>query len=329
MVDMMSIHSVWTRAKALVRVHVDQPLIAMLASEVARPLSYFGLPAEGEDLQTWRPYINLAYAVDRNAGKLRQLVYNMQMHCPSITVYTRLGEIENLILDGDIDLDGQKLRNQWDEEARSWRWAYDLINLDAFGIFLSGRTQIAGGRAVYYKRTEAIKRLFALQKGHSFVLLITVPREAFNPQTVQILRADLQQYLNEKRIPVGYSLRSAVSLMRSEPVGGRLTPYLLTAAPLLLAEYSAIESFNMTQCLVLTYSGNNNAPMLHIASRFDDAGSALPTSPDWEIALKAPYLEIRNEGGAPMLRLSEHQSPLSNAHETRETLSNMGIILDD
>ena len=321
--------SAWTPSKSVVRERVDEPLIAATRNDALRPLTYFGLPAEGEDLRAWSLHINVAYAVDRDAGKLRRLADNMLVHCPTIAIYERLGEIENLILDGSVDLNGQALRNEWDTKARAWRWAYDLVNLDAYGIFLHGRTHVEGRRAVYYKRAEALKRLFALQKGHSFILLITVPLKASNPQTVRILTADLDSYLDQKRRILDARLANAASPISNELFGGPLTSYLLTAAPLLLAEYSAIESIQMTQCLVLTYAGNKGAPMLHIACRFEDTGNALPTTDSWEVALKAPYLKVRTLGDAPALQLSKHQSPISNEKEIRESLAKMGIRLDE
>ncbi len=69
--------------------------------------------------------------------------------------------------------------------------------------------------------------------------------------------------------------------------------------------------------------------MLHIACQFNDANSALPITQGLDVAMKAPYLKVRNaSNNLPLLYLSEHQSPISNEKEIRESLANMGIRLD-
>lgn len=330
MINPLSIHSPWTPAKALVRVRVDQPLITALRHESDRPLSYFGLPAaDGEDIGAWRNHIGKAIAVDKDENVLRRLTFNMQIHCPDITVYERLGQIEDLILRGDRDDNGQELWSEWDPTVRVRRWAYDLVNFDAYGTFFQGNTVAPRRNSAYYKRAEAIRKLFERQAGRRFILLITVPITERKAEKKAMLIPEIESYLEERKAITESTLAHGLAIRTTEGFGGPITAYLLVAIPVLLAEYSAAQSFRMVYCLTLDYPGNSNVPMLHIASRFEPTGKALHTAPDLRVALTAPHLQAREINGVPTLHLSEHQSPISNEKETRETLLSIGVILDD
>lgn len=322
--------SVWTLSKGVVRERVDEPLIAALRQDIGHPLSYFGLPAAGgEDLLAWRNYIGEATAVDKDARTLRQLADKMQIYCQAITVYERLGQIEDLIIRGDRDDNGQELWSDWDPTVRMRRWAYDLVNFDAYGTFFQGNTVALNRKAAYYKRAEAIRKLFERQAGHSFILLVTVPITERNTEKKAALISDIESYLEERKAIIEPTLAHGLAPRTAEGFGGPITAYLLAAIPVLLAEYSAAQSFHMVYCLTLDYPGKSNVPMLHIASRFEPTGKALHTAPDLRIALTAPHLQAREIEGIPALYLSEHQSPISNEKEVRESLTDMGIRFDE
>ena len=325
---MFASSSNWTASKRLVRMQVDAPLLAMLTTEEERLLSYFGLPEEGEDINAWHQYIGEVTAVDTQAATLRKLVLNMQIYHSNIAVYERLGLIENLILNGEKDLNGEKLWNRWDENAYIWRWAYDLVNLDAYRAFLHERTIIPGRQATYYKRAEAIRKLFERQRGHRFIFLLTVPMKIANRQAFNNFKSDIEAYLIEQERTLNVDESRIIAQRSSERFDYSLTPLLITAVPLLLARYAAEQSFRLSECLTLTYRGNKNAPMLHVACRFEPTGLALPSQPDYNTALRAPYLIVRVDRGTPRLILSEHQSIVSDRNELQQYLAGLGITLD-
>lgn len=322
--------SVWTPSKKLVRERVDALLIASLFSELGHGLRYFGLPAaDGEDIRAWSQYIESVMAVDYDPEALRSLSRTLLIHHPNITVYERLGRIEDLILDGNTDNNGEKLWNEWDDNAKVWRWAFDLVNFDAYRAFLHDRTSILGKNAAYYARAEAIRKLFERQRGQRFVFFLTVPLVISSATRTNDFRSDILRYLEEQQKILVPPYAEAIDQRMTEKFGYPGTPQLITAVPLLLAGYASEQSFQMSQCVTLTYRGNKNAPMLHVACYFTPTGSALPTGPDAYCALSAPYLEVRVRSSNPQLLLGEHQTTLLDETSVRQRLAQLDITLDD
>lgn len=301
-----------TPSKDLIRRFINKPIIAAFASNLGSKLSYFGCPGiEGLDLLEWQDHLKEIVAVDENLPNLEQLTIKMLGIAPQLQVFEAHGAIEKLILDGRRDTGGKRLGSRWDPEAHTWRWNYSLINLDVFRIFLAGPSTVVGTRAAaYYNRTEAIKRLFVLQRGHSFVLLITVPLWSSNPTSIERIAHDLSSYLSAQCSQTPQLIADVIDF-RLNQNAGKLPSELLTAAmPLMLAQFGAQESFRLKDFQIIKYLGSNKARMFHLACVCEAIDDALPVQMDLRAALGAPTYTIRSSQDSVLLLPDEIQSPL-------------------
>lgn len=243
--------------KHAVRSHWDLPILKRWRLDVGRPLTYFGLTGPRMlDLIAWREVL------DRRRDAIEELPRGRkkreaadQAAAALQTTAMRKGLSDGLeILRGDIGtiimngLDAFGVRPQMsDGAADRSRFTYDLHNLDFDGglAFIEKKTGSA-------PRMDAIKKLFERQRGHSFVLMLTI----------------------NVRNTVGREIQDFLDRLSAQPEGGAIEWYrqrgdgevehrLKAIVPLLIRASAHPQGFRCYSHPPVAYTGHKGARMVH------------------------------------------------------------------
>ena len=170
-------------------------------------------------------------------------------------------------------------------------------------------------RGRFYRRTEALKRLFQLQRGHSFVFLITVGISANQPVGTPEILEDLKSYLNAQSGQLSEPFQEAIQFRLSR-ASDQLSPELLIATmPLLLSQFGAQEAFRLSDFQIAKYKGTGGDSMIHLACVCHATDSPLPAAVDAFAALGAPTYTVTQGQNDVRLVPDSQQSPVVAADE--------------
>ena len=169
------------------------------------------------------------------------------------------GQIEDVILRGRDNVNYRPAKS-YDETDDVERFTYDLYNLD----FLGGLAYARGkGKP---KRLLALERLFLRQRGHSFVLLLTINvRDTVGPAVAE--------YLRSMALPEAPDLLNWYCARHE----GEYEYKLKAAVPLFLRDHAQPQNFDCTFYPVVVYEGHERARMVHFVASFRATGQILTT----------------------------------------------------
>jgi hypothetical protein len=283
-----------TDNKAAVRQKWNLPILSSYANELGRKLAYFGLPgAEIRDLIDWKDVLDYRTGVEllSKAGKGRsqelrtidQIQLNVMMNGLGSDWQLLRGYVEDIILEGfDIDGTPPALNNRDVPHRRLFR--YDLYNLDFIGGIGYADTK---GES---KRIRTIRKLFERQKGHDFLLLLTI-------NVRDTVGKELSGYLLEisEENPDDGDIR--IMLEWYAAAGRGMKKYKLKSAlPIAIQDFARFCSFHCLCYPPLAYRGHN-ATMVHFVFRFEytpGRNFPLPRQQGIKDLLNLPLVEIDN-----------------------------------
>jgi hypothetical protein len=286
--------------KVAVRNDWDMPLIKAWSAAAQRKLSYFGLPGPRMlDLLAWRDHLHdIRTAIEENpkaADKKEaaddaaaELLSNALRANLSDGLQVLRGDIGKVVLQGYDDYATRPARSTTGP-AETARFQYDLHNFDFDGglgfIMKSGEAP----------RLDALRKLAERQRGHSFILLLTVNvRNTVGP--------NISDYLER--------------LKRQDPTGavewylqrgtGEVEYRLKAIVPLMLAQIAQSQGFELRCLPPVAYTGHRQARMVHFAFEFlaEDLVFAGVNRQSAEDMLTLPMLEA--SGGKIGLSLLQH-----------------------
>ena len=277
--------------KKVVREQWDLPILARWSARVSRKLTYFGLTGPRKlDLLAWSAVLErrrdaveeLPRAkakrekADEAAAKLQQNAYR---HGLADGLEILRGDIGDIIVDG-VDAFGSRPQLSDTQPAERARFSYDLHNLDFDGGlgFIVKRT----GEA---PRVDAIKKLIERQKGHSFILLLTVNvRNTLGP--------NIEDYLDRlNRQPAGDLIG-----WYQERGNGEVDHRLKAVIPILVRATAETAGFVARCYPPVTYVGHESARMVHFCFELtseDKVFAGVSQQQDAHL-LRLPMLEAAN-----------------------------------
>jgi hypothetical protein len=244
--------------KKVIRDGWDLPILDRWSGVIGRKLTYFGLPGPRMlDLRAWasilerrrdaveeRPNLKAKRALaDEAAAELQR---NALRYGLADGLEILRGDVGEIIMDG-VDKLGVQPQLSDAQPAERARFAYDLHNLDFDGGlgFIVRRT----GEA---PRVDAIKKLIERQKGHSFVLMLTVNvRNTLGP--------NIEDFLDRlNRLPAGdligwYQSRGA----------GEVEHRLKAVVPIIVRGAGEAAGFVVSCYPPVAYTGHESARMVH------------------------------------------------------------------
>lgn len=243
--------------KHAVRSHWDLPILERWRAGLGRQLTYFGLTGPRMlDLIAWREVLDRRRdAVEEFPRDRKKREAADQAAAALQTTAMRKGLSDGLeILRGDVGviimdgLDAFGVRPQMsDGAADRSRFTYDLHNLDFDGglAFIEKKTGSA-------PRLDAIKKLFERQRGHSFVLMLTI----------------------NVRNTVGQAIQDFLDRLAAQPAGGAIDWYrergdgeveyrLKAIVPLLVRAAAHPQGFRCLSHPPVAYTGHQSARMVH------------------------------------------------------------------
>lgn len=292
-----------TPNKEAVRRQWDLPILTSYAEELGHSLAYFGLPGERiRDLVDWKDVLGYRTGVEllHRSGKKRleqlRLINRMQSNIMLQGLGSQWqllrGTIEDVILDGH-DIDGTLPALNNGDEPYCAQFHYDLYNLDFIGGIGYADTQ---GES---QRIRAIRKLFERQKGHDFLMLLTI-------NVRDTMGEELSKYLLE----VGQDSRRGKlrdTLVWYANAGRGMKKHKLKSAlPIFLQDFARHCSFSCLSYPPLAYRGYK-ALMVHFVFRFTFVpGRNLPVRRHQRIEelLSLPLVEI--EDGAIAIAGKQH-----------------------
>jgi hypothetical protein len=283
-----------TPNKATIRQKWDLPILISYADELGRKLAYFGLPGvETKDLLDWREVLGHRTGVEllhksgaRRQDELRaidQLQLSIMLNHLDSDWQLLRGDIEDVILNG-YDIDGTPPALNDGDVPHRRLYQYDLYNLDFLGGI--GYADVRGES----KRIRAIRKLFDRQRGHDFLLLLTI-------NVRDTVGGELSDYLCEVSEDYDDSELGATLHWYAE-TGRAMKKYKLKAAlPICLQEFARNCSFNCFCYPPLAYSGHN-ALLVHFVFQLGfvpGRNFPVPRQQRVEELVNLPLVEV--EGG--------------------------------
>jgi hypothetical protein len=243
--------------KKAVRSHWDLPILEHWHTEAGHPLTYFGLTGPGMlDLLAWK------HLLDRRRDAVEELPRNKTKRdaadaaaatLQSTAMRHRLadgleilrGDIGTIIIEG-MDAFGARPQMS-DGAADRSKFSYDLHNLDFDGglAFIEKTTGSA-------PRMDAIKKLLERQRGHSFVLMLTV-------NVRNTVGKEIQDFLD--RLAAQPASR-AIGWYRSRGAG-EVEHRLKAIVPLIVRAAAQPNGFRCLCYPPIAYTGHKSARMVH------------------------------------------------------------------
>ncbi len=314
----------YTENKIAIRQEWDKRIIARFSQDVGRKLDYFGLPgSEVQDFVDWEQYLAWKTAVEvvdktgptskrseqlRNVQKLQR---NVMLRGFNENWELRKGQLERIILDG-TDIDGNRPARLRIDKNMPPRMTYDLHNWD----FQSG---------LWYKnalsksvRIDAIKRCFELQKGHAFLLLVTINvRHGLGKELSTYLDGWAEEFNspNHREILGWYSTRST---REGED------HYRTAATVLHLVRQAAhINSFDCFCFPPIYYEGLGSEHLLHFVFSCKAMGTILPSfsKQRFEEVISLPLINVFNG----TFQLAVDQAPRFESKQALCLLTDLGL----
>jgi hypothetical protein len=300
--------------KDAVRARWDMAILERWAARRERRLSYFGLPGPAIlDVLCWRSLLDGRWtAVEERArsGEKRDLAdraatllqTNALVNNLSAGLQVLRGDIGEVILRAEDDFQTRPILCD-DAPSHEAKFTYDVVNLDFDGGL--GFKAKSGAR-----RVEALKELFHRQRGHSFLLFLTINvRDTLGTEVDDYLRsleADVDPelvnwYRDRGKGEYEYKLKSVV------PV------FLLTAAE--------VHGFDVICHPPLVYTGHASARMVHFVLELSWKSQIFPAVSRQRASdlLKLPLVEVADG----KIRLASKQHPSWSPQAAQERLAFM------
>lgn len=305
--------------KKVVRDHWDLPILTRWASGIGRKLTYFGLTGPRMlDLLAWSAILDRRRDAVEEMPKAKakreradeaaaQLQESALRHGLGDGLEILRGDIGDVIVDG-VDALGSRPQMSDLQPAERARFSYDLHNLDFDGGlgFIVKRT----GEA---PRVDAIKKLIERQKGHSFVLMLTVNvRNTLGP--------NIEDYLERlNRQPAGdmigwYQARG----------DGEVDHRLKAVIPILVRAAAETAGFVSRCHPPVRYVGHESARMVHFCFELtteDKVFGGVSSQQDAQL-LQLPMLEAMDG----LIRLADLQHP---SCDPSATIPNISFLAPD
>ncbi|MDX0264307.1 hypothetical protein GOL41_26895 [Sinorhizobium medicae] len=303
-----------SKNKIAVRLEWDMPLIRAWSGAAKRKLSYFGLPGPRMlDLLAWREFLeDRRTAVEENPKSLqkREAADDAAAELLSNALKVNLadglqilrGDIGNVVIRGFDDYAVRPIRSTGGP-AETARFQYDLHNFDFDGGL--GFIQKNTGEA---PRLDALRKLAERQRGHSFLLLLTINvRNTVGPNIADYLER-LRRQGSQGAIE-WYLQRGA----------GEVEHRLKAIVPVLMGQIAQTQGFELRCRPPVAYTGHQQARMVHFAFEFlaEDLVFAGVNHQSIDDILTLPMLEVIDG----IICLAPLQHPAFTAQRCRPLLS--------
>lgn len=277
-----------TANKRVAREHWDLPILRQWSKNLGRKLTYFGLPGPRMlDLLAWSSVLerrrDAVEELPKAKAKLAQaekavaeLKRTALRHELSDGLEVLRGDIGDIIIDG-FDAYGSRPQMSDLQPAERARFSYDVHNLDFDGGL--GFIVRSSGEA---PRVDAIKKLIERQKGHSFILMMSVNvRNTLGPH--------IEDYLERlNRQPAG----DLIHWYRDRGLG-EVDHRLKAVIPIVVRAAAELSGF-VTHCYPpITYTGHQSARLVHFCFELiteDKVFAGVSRQQDADL-LKLPMLE--------------------------------------
>lgn len=277
--------------KQVVRNGWDLAILQRWSSSLGRGLTYFGLSGPRMlDLLAWKSVLERRRdAVEElPKGKAKrdkadeaaaQLQQNALRHGMADGLEVLRGDIGDIIIDG-VDAFGMRPQMSDLQPRERARFSYDLHNLDfdgGLGFIVKGTGEAP--------RVDAIKKLIERQKGHSFVLMLTVNvRNTLGP--------NIEDYLDRlNRHPAG----ELIEWYRTRG-NGEVDQRLKAVIPIIVRAAAEMAGFVARCYPPITYVGHESARMVHFCFELtteDKIFAGVSQQQDAQLLL-LPMLEATN-----------------------------------
>jgi hypothetical protein len=258
-----------TANKKAIRTTWDSPILASAGSRLSRGLAYFGMPGgDIQDLLDWKDLLGIKTCIQRvrkgNVQKdedleiIRQINHNIMINKIKDAQVMR-GDVEDIIISGiDQDLIAPRLSDSASGEVR---FKYDLVNLDFLGGVAYKRKAGSDNVDLKTPRIKAIEELFKRQRGHNFILLLTVNvRDTFGDEPLQ--------YLEEMATRHNSNALSSASSWCKTLEAGMKHHHLRFWLPAWIRELAEMAQFDCHCFPAVLYEGHERARMVHFAFEF-------------------------------------------------------------
>jgi hypothetical protein len=261
-----------TPNKQVIRLHWDIPILKQLSSSSFPPpkLTYFGMPgAEIKDILDWKDLLSRQTAVQIVRSGARQQEEDLSVITKMINnaglndiqgFQVLRGSVEDIILYGrDINLFTPRESHR--DPSGKLCFTYDIVNLDfvgGAGYKARGsqkRTSISSGG----QRIEAVRKLIDRQRGHSFVLFLTVNvRDTLGEEPLQYLKECAQRFQTAE-------VQRIVKWTVDQNAGGMKHYQLKTWIPLFVKDVAEGHLFRCHCYPPVVYEGHEHARMVHFS----------------------------------------------------------------
>lgn len=311
--------------KQIVRCKWDKPILSIFKDENQRNLSYFGMPgAEIKDLLDWRDLLSTISAVqivrngkykEEDLSTIRKINLNVQVERMANVQILR-GAIEEIIING-YDMDNNFPNQHFTQDNSNLFFQYDLVNLDFVGgVGYKSRKGLkyknSGGQ-----RLDSIRKLIERQKGHSFLLMLTVNvRDTLGDEPMHYLMEEAKRYNKQ-------SVKDIVDWTISLEDDGNKDLRLKTWIPLFI---KGIAETNMFYCHCyppLVYEGHEKARMVHFvfSLKYDEDKLIKVSSPQDEAQItQLPLIEVSNGE----ISMSKKQYPKFDVDNCKQDIAFLG-----
>lgn len=258
-----------TTNKKAIRTVWDSRLFAPAVARLGRNLTYFGMPGgDIQDLLDWKNILGVKTCIQRvRKGKLQQeedleilrKLYNNIAINELKNVQVMRGDVEDIIIKGhDLDQAVPKLS---DTLSGASRFKYDIYNLDFCGGIAHPHHDKVSNVASKTLRIKAIEQLFERQRGHDFILLLTVNvRDTFGEEPLQ--------YFQEAATRCNSSALASASEWAKTLNSGMKHHQLRLWLPAWMRELAEMSQFDCYCYPVVVYEGHEHAKMVHFAFDF-------------------------------------------------------------
>lgn len=265
-------------------------------------LTYFGLTGpEIRDLIDWQDVLDKRRTGIESPGltredkeetsrKIARINMNLMLNGMLSGYQQLIGDVEDVIINAvDTNSDPPQINDA--QPAHLARFGYDVVNLD----FDGGLGYKKRGRVI---RIDAIKRLFERQRGHSFVLFVTINvRHRLGEEINDSLRnLQSRNYDKNWHQKIGWYIQHPKHDFKLKAV-----------VPALVNKSAETNGFRCTCHPPIAYIGHENAHMVHFTFELENVGMNLPVygpHDDWNL-IDLPLL--RSDNGT--IRVDGEQHP--------------------
>lgn len=314
-----------TLNKTAIRQRWDARIIEGFSTSLERKLNYFGLP--GPDIQDffdWRPFLAFKTGVEyydlkargEDERKQRERVSTLQKNVMlggfNESWELRRGAIEDLVTNG-ADVDGNSPGFLIRKVGQRPRMRYDLHNWDfCSGIGFNNKRKED-------KRIDAIQTLMSLQRGHSFLLLLTVSvRHTLGPAMIRFLKGSIKEFnlRDEEADIINWCANQSGKT-------GKEHQRVKAAVPLMIRQWANVSSFDCYCYPVLYYQGWGEH-LLHFVMRFVPEMTPLPSFSKQSTSelINLPILKLQDGN----FHILPHH-PMANEEASRLLLNSLDLPL--